>query len=129
MNARNRNRAGPCRPGNCTGATRPGSVVRIISSLCSLCLCVHLFCRSAQAQDLRIFESAHYRIHTDLDKDLSDDLAKRMDAMYDEYTRRLAGFSQPPNAAPLEAYIVHTQEKYLHLAGLTLAGTGGSFNA
>jgi hypothetical protein len=78
--------------------------------------------------DLRIIETAHYRIHTDLDDDLLDDLSRRMDAMYEEYAHRLADFDRPDDSAPFEVYLVHTQEKYLHLAGLTLAGTGGSFN-
>jgi hypothetical protein len=48
--------------------------------------------------------------------------------MYEEYAHRLADFDRPDDSAPFEVYLVHTQEKYLHLAGLTLAGTGGSFN-
>jgi hypothetical protein len=81
------------------------------------------------SSDLRVVESAHYRIHTDLDDDLVDDLSRRMDAMYEEYAHRLADFDRPDDSAPFEVYLVHTQQKYLHLAGITLAGTGGSFNA
>jgi hypothetical protein len=81
------------------------------------------------AQDLRVFETAHYRVHTDLDADLADDLGRRLDGMYEEYSRRLADFGRPSDSAPLEVYLVHTNEKYLHLVGITLAGTGGSFNA
>jgi hypothetical protein len=88
-----------------------------------------LLYRTARAQDLRVFETAHYRIHTDLDDDLADDLGRRMDAMYDEYAHRLADFPRPDDSTPLEVYLVHSQEKYLHLAGLALGGTGGSFNA
>jgi len=84
---------------------------------------------SAPAQDLRVFETAHYRIHTDLDEDLSDDLAHRMDAMYDEYAHRLADFARTDDSSLLDVYLVHSQEKYLHLVGITMGGTGGSFNA
>jgi hypothetical protein len=81
-----------------------------------------------RAQDLRVFETTHYRIHTDLDDDLSDELGRRMDAMYEEYAHRLADFQRNDDSAPLEAYLVHSKEKYLHLVGLTMAGTGGSFS-
>ncbi|MGA2230995.1 MAG: DUF1570 domain-containing protein [Tepidisphaeraceae bacterium] len=83
----------------------------------------------ARAQDLRIIQSQHYRIHTDLDEEIVSDLSHRMDAMYDEYARRLADFPRPDDSVPLEAYLVRTKEKYLHLVGLTMAGTGGAFNA
>jgi hypothetical protein len=88
-----------------------------------------LLAGAARGQDLRIVETAHYRIHTDLDDDLVDDLSRRMDAMYDEYAHRLADFPRPDDSTPLEAYLVHSQVTYLHLAGMTLGGTGGSFNA
>jgi len=83
----------------------------------------------ARAQDLRVFQTNHYRIHTDLDQELSDDLATRLEGMYAEYARRLADFPRPADSRPLEVYLVHDQQKYLHLAGITLAGTGGAFNA
>lgn len=84
---------------------------------------------TAAGQDLRIVQTAHYRIHTDLDEELVDDLGQRMDAMYAEYSHRLADLNLEDDPTPLEVYLVHTRERYLHFAGLTLAGTGGSFNA
>jgi Protein of unknown function (DUF1570) len=92
-------------------------------------LLVLLLSASAWAQDLRVFETAHYRIHTDLDDDFAGDLGHRMDVMYDEYARRLAGFNRPSDSTPLEVYLVHSQRKYLGLAGYALSGTGGSFNS
>jgi Protein of unknown function (DUF1570) len=83
---------------------------------------------SARAQELRVFQTVHYVIHTDLDEDLIADLGKRMDGMYDEYTRRLADFPRPDDTVPFQVYLVHTQARYLHFAGLAVAGTGGSFN-
>jgi hypothetical protein len=86
-------------------------------------------CSGSVAQDLRVFETTHYRVHTDLDPDLADDLGRRLDVMYDEYSRRLAEFGRPNDSSPLEVYVVHSQQKYLHLVGLSLGGTGGSFSA
>lgn len=85
--------------------------------------------RALAQDDLRICQTAHYRIHTDLDDELVTNLSLRMDAMYDEYARRLSEFPRPDDSVPLEAYVVHSKEKYLHLVGLTMAGTGGAFNA
>jgi hypothetical protein len=39
--------------------------------------------------DLRVLDASHYRIHTDLDRQLTEDLARRMDVMYEEYARRM----------------------------------------
>ena len=36
---------------------------------------------------LAVLRSKHYRIHTDVDRELAEDLARRMDAMHDEYRR------------------------------------------
>jgi uncharacterized protein DUF1570 len=107
----------------------PNAERRKFSFAVLLALSIFIPARSSAAQDLRVFESTHYRIHTDLDSDLSDDLARRLDAMYEEYSRRLADLGRPDDSTPLEVYLVHSQEKYLHLVGLTMGGTAGSFNA
>src|SRR5690349_3328937 len=64
-----------------------------------LCFCASL-CGSAPAAlsaapppNLRPpLQSKHYLIYTDVPEELAADLATRMDAMYDEYSRRLADF-------------------------------------
>src|SRR5689334_17505160 len=48
--------------------------------------------RQARA-DLRVLQTRHYVMHTDLEGALAEDLARRMDAMFDDYCRRLADFS------------------------------------
>jgi hypothetical protein len=95
----------------------------VLVSLLLLC-----FVSLASGQDLRVFQTTHYRVHTDLDDDLAGDLGHRMDVMYDEYARRMAGFHRPDETMPLEVYLVHSREKYLHLVGITMAGTAGAFN-
>ncbi len=71
-------------------------------------------CRTAPGGDkLRVLTSRHYRIHTDLDEALANDLSRRMDAMYDEYARRLAIFAGEKEVPTLEAYLFRNQEDYL----------------
>src|SRR5687767_331790 len=41
---------------------------------------------------LRVLNSKHYRIHTDLEPAFAEELALRLDAMYEEYARRLSEF-------------------------------------
>lgn len=80
------------------------------------------------AADLRTVDSRHYRIRTDLDAELAGDLARRMDAMYDEYARRLAAFR--PGAADLarlEVYLFRAQKDYLAFTGERLQNTGGVY--
>ena len=41
---------------------------------------------------MREFNSRFYRIHTDLEPGLAQDLARRLDVMHEEYARRLMRF-------------------------------------
>src|SRR5688572_9341426 len=61
----------------------------------------------AQADESRmpVFQTRYYRIHSDLDRELTQDLARRMDGMFDEYKRRLAGFQTDVSAPPMEVYL------------------------
>ena len=54
----------------------------------------------AAAAEFREFNSRHYRIYTDLDPILADDLARRMDQMYDQYAARLRQFVTGKEAMP-----------------------------
>lgn len=84
----------------------------------------------AQAIELRSFDSRHYRIHTDLDPILADDLARRMDVMHDVYADRLSDFVPGSDAAPpprFEVYLFQKQKDYLRFAGQQFRNTGGVF--
>ncbi len=77
----------------------------------------------------RAFSTDHYTIRTNLDPDIADDLAKRMDAMYEEYSRRFVDF-RPVNEMPrLEVYLFKGQKDYQRFAGdrLGLQNTGGIY--
>jgi hypothetical protein len=81
----------------------------------------------AAAGPLREIKTRHYRIHTDLDRALADDLARRMDGMYDEYSRRLSTFTTGREIPALEVYLFRRQEDYLKFTGEKMRNTGGVF--
>lgn len=98
----------------------------LICSLLALCA-LAAGGATASAAELRNLDTRHYRIHADLDADLIQDVATRMDAMYDEYARRLSVF-QPENEVPrLEVYLFRTQGDYLRFTGEKLQNTGGVY--
>jgi hypothetical protein len=77
-------------------------------------------------QRLPVLRSRHYRIHSDLDNELLRDLARRMDAMFDEYAKRLAGFGIDNSAASsMEAYLFQHHEDYLQIVGPEVRNTWG----
>src|SRR4051812_98091 len=70
----------------------------------------------AHAANLHPLQTEHYNIHTDLEGELARDLGLRMDAMYTEYSRRLADFTN--GAVPrMEVFLFSKQEDYLQFTG------------
>ncbi len=71
----------------------------------------------------------HYVLHTDLDdKAFTDDLAKRMDLMYDQYCKALKEFAPKTEAPPFPVYVFKTKAKYTSFLGpASAANTGGMF--
>ena len=81
----------------------------------------------AAAADLRTLRSAHYLVHTDLDTALAEDLAKRLDAMYDEYAQRLVGFNAIDPSQKFEVYLFAERDDSMRLTGNRFPNTGGIF--
>jgi hypothetical protein len=77
--------------------------------------------------DFPVRQSKYYRIHTDLDRDLADDLSRRMDAMYDEYQRRLSGFRNARSASGMEVYLFQRRADYLRFTGERWRNSGGVY--
>jgi hypothetical protein len=77
---------------------------------------------------LRNLQTRHYSIHTDLDQALAEDLGKRLDAMYEEYARRLADFG-PDEAKEqvLQVYLFRKHEDYQKFVQGRAPNTGGVF--
>jgi hypothetical protein len=100
-----------------------------VSSLRSLRLggaILLLLCAQGIAGELRSLDTKHYRIHTDLDQRLTEDLGVRMEAMYDQYTRRLAAFSRGGNTR-FEVYLFTNRKDYSNFTGDRFPNTGGVF--
>jgi hypothetical protein len=90
---------------------------------------------------VRELPTAHYNIHTDIGPEVADDLARRMDAMYVEYTRRLDALSPAPSTQsstpattqfisspkPLEVFLFANRAGYDAATHHRLANTGGFF--
>ena len=77
---------------------------------------------------LRVIETRHYRIHTDLDFELANDLAQRLEAMYSAYSWRLRVFVDDGREIPrFEVYLYRRQQDYLNLTGQRMKHTGGVF--
>ena len=86
-------------------------------------------------QGMYNFESGAYRITTDVDKDLANDIAAHMDEVYKEYASGLSHFRPNPYAAvkPTERmplYVLRRYKDYLALLegfGVNAANSGGVF--
>jgi hypothetical protein len=76
--------------------------------------------------ELRVVETTHYRIHTDLNPRLAEDLAVRMDAMYRQYSVRLADFN-PKQAGKFEVYLFAKRQDYSNFTEDKFPNTGGVF--
>lgn len=77
------------------------------------------------AAGMRTYETRHYRIESDLDTPVVLDYGKRLDAMYDEYARRLADFTTPSDQkfsvhlfAKKSDYAKFTGNRVPHSAGI-----------
>ncbi|MCW2957085.1 MAG: hypothetical protein JWO69_1954, partial [Thermoleophilia bacterium] len=92
-----------------------------------LLLALALISSSARSAELRTLDTKYYRIYTDLDAELTRDLTRRMDAMYEEYARRLAAFQTKEDVPRLEVYLFTTQKSYLAFTGEKLHNTGGVY--
>src|SRR5436305_14477882 len=100
--------------------------------LLSLALCGALLACPARAAPgapaMREMQSRHYRIHTDLDFELANDLSGRLDAMYDAYSWRLRLFKEDGREMPrFEVYLYQSPNDYLTLPGQRMRHTGGVF--
>ena len=79
----------------------------------------------APSTDLRILQTNHYRIHTDLDRALAEDLAQRMDAMFEEYSRRMAVFDTSHSGNKFDIYLFAHRKNYLDFTGNKMSNAGG----
>jgi hypothetical protein len=100
-------------------ATQSGGFVLLLLAPVLLLPC---FARA----DLRVLQTRHYIIHTDLERAFAQDLGTRMDAMFEDYCRRLADFSPDPTRK-FEVYLFQRRQDYLDFTKNRVPNTGGVF--
>src|SRR2546423_15037108 len=107
--------------------TGPRRLVPLLSLL-ALCAARPPTAPAARPPDMREMQTRHYRIHTDLDFELANDLAQRLDAMYEAYSWRLRLFREDGQQVPrFEVYLYRNQRDYLQLTGNRMKHTGAAF--
>lgn len=84
---------------------------------------------AADPQGMSVVRSKYYRIQTDLDRELAEGLAQRMDSMFAEYQRRLSNFGGKASAPLMQAYLFRHRDDYLRLTGDRWRNSGGVFMA
>ena len=90
--------------------------------------------RPAVAQErieLTVYASHHYHIHTNLSQAETVPYGRHIDAVYDRYAQRFAGY-RPAEDAPVRMplYLFRTREQYLGFLrsyGIAAEGSGGMF--
>jgi hypothetical protein len=94
---------------------------------CMMTIAIVALSAPARGQEARQFNTRHYLVHTDLDTALAADLSQRLDAMYDEYSQRLALFEGHGAVPRLEVYLFRTQAEYARFTGGKMQNSGGVF--
>jgi len=110
-----------------TCASFPFPSLRAFAPPCLRALGFLILLLSISAAPLGTIETRHYVVHSDLPSDLTRDLAVRLDAMYDEYARRLVAFSSAATPERFNVYVFSNRKEYAKLTGNRFPNTGGIF--
>jgi hypothetical protein len=107
---------------------RPAGLLALV--LCLVVVAPHAVAAGG-TNDLTRFRSRRYNVVTNLPLDSARPIARHMDQVFDEYTRRLAraGFRQRA-AGRMNLYLLDTQPNYvrfLQSRSVNASGTGGVF--
>ncbi|MDD4891747.1 MAG: DUF1570 domain-containing protein [Phycisphaerae bacterium] len=81
--------------------------------------------RDPDARPVKQYQTRHYVIYSDLDKDAIREADARLTALYDEYSQRTAGFASANPNERLPFYLYRRAEDYYANGGP--AGSGGVF--
>jgi Protein of unknown function (DUF1570) len=75
---------------------------------------------------LPVYQTRHYTLHTDVAPDLARDIAQRLDAMYDEYAKRLRAFGVGSSRTH-DVWVFNRKIDYMKFIDDRLPNTGGVF--
>ena len=112
------------------GQARPSAgrrLAKLVALAAILLLGLSLTAGPARARVVRVIETEHYRVHSDLDDELTADLTRRLEMLFAEYSRRLADFTIPQDAPRFEVYLFERRLDYMKLTGDRFPNTGGVF--
>lgn len=84
------------------------------------------FSRADYSPNLPTLQTRHYVLHTDVSPEFARDLGERLDAMYEEYTRRLGAFGSA-SADQLHVYVFDKKSDYMLFIDDRLPNTGGVY--
>lgn len=83
--------------------------------------------QTATEAKLTRYQTRHYSLNTDVEPELARDLATRLDAMYDEYARRLNAFGQPQENKRYDVYVFKRRIDYMKFIDDRVPNSGGVF--
>lgn len=87
----------------------------------------HAEAASASFQpQLPAYQTQHYILHTDVGVEFADDLGLQLDAMHDEYTRRLGAFGATEDGRR-DVWVFTRKSDYVRFIDDRLPNTGGVF--
>lgn len=82
--------------------------------------------RAAADPVLPVYQTQHYNLHTDVGVDFADDLGGQLDAMFDEYSRRLGAFGTKVDGRR-DVWVFTRKIDYVKFIDDRLPNTGGVF--
>lgn len=83
--------------------------------------------RADYQPQLPVYPTKHYVLHTDVSPDFARDLGERLDAMYEEYSRRLGAFGKNDTGEPPHVWVFNRKIDYMKFIDDRLPNTGGVF--
>lgn len=94
-------------------------------ALATLLLSGRAHATGAQAQ-VPTYQTQHYNLHTDVGVELADDLGLQLDAMHEEYSRRLGAFGNA-SVGRRDVWVFTRKIDYVKFIDDRLPNTGGVF--
>lgn len=112
-----------------TGATAMPGGMRLAALFSLACLACLLQATAAHALEFQTARSRHYTVHTNGSGVVATEMAKHMDKVFAEYSRRFKSF-EPKRTERMDLYLIQTREQYIRFLsekGIPAGNSGGLF--